>query len=116
MEADCGPAGKKIVFKRLCEDRNAKETSSALTGGQGKAQTAVYVHGIGNQPQEQVLIVRWDRALFPKDMGERTRMAYWVNRARHPQPEVCDCIDPKCACHDPGDSARVGDMLAGRRS
>ena len=77
-----------------------------------KARTAVYIHGIGNHPEEQVLIVRWDRALFTKDMGDRTRMAYWVNRARYPQPASCDCIDPKCACHDPEETVRMRRVLA----
>jgi len=80
-------------------------TTSALIDG--KAQTAIYVHGIGNHPPEQLLVVRWDRALFKKDMGERSRMAYWVNRDRYPEPETCDCLDPQCACHDPQRPTRV---------
>jgi len=76
------------------------------------ASTAVYVHGIGNHPEEQVLVVRWDRALFGKDMGDRSRMAYWVNRARYPQPSNCDCIDPRCACHDPEEAVRARKVLA----
>jgi len=88
----------------------ATETPSAnLTDA---ATTAVYVHGIGNHPEEQVLVVRWDRALFGKDMGDRTRMAYWVNRARYPQPSSCDCIDPRCACHDPEEAIRSRKVLA----
>lgn len=84
---------------------HAKKASGAAAAG--SARTSVYIHGIGNHPAEQVLVVRWDRALFGKDMGDRTRMAYWVNRARYPQPESCDCIDPKCACHDPDEPTRT---------
>ncbi|MRG98971.1 S8 family serine peptidase [Xanthomonas sontii] len=36
---------------------------------------------------------QWDRALFGRAMGERTRMAYWVNRERYPSPEPGDCQD-----------------------
>lgn len=108
-EPDFGPPNK-IVFQPLFN--RAKAVKNALTGGLAKSQTTVYIHGIGNHAAEQVLVVRWDRALFGKDMGERTRMAYWVNRARYPQPEVCDCLDPKCACHDPRETTRVRGVLA----
>ena len=37
----------------------------------------LYVHGIGNQPPPEVLKREWDLALFGKEMGDRTRMAYW---------------------------------------
>ena len=46
----------------------------------------VYVHGIGNQPIASILKRQWDRALFGRDMGGRTRMAYWVSRRRYPRP------------------------------
>ena len=47
----------------------------------------IYVHGSNNQAAEIELKLRWDRALFGKDMGERTAMAYYVDRARYPVPE-----------------------------
>jgi subtilisin family serine protease len=50
----------------------------------GKAKTVIYCHGIGDQAPEQQLRSDWDRALFGADQGERTRMAYWVDRQRHP--------------------------------
>ncbi len=89
--------------------KRAKRVAAAQAD---KASTAVYIHGIGNHPEEQVLVVRWDRALFGKDMGDRTRMAYWVNRARYPQPASCDCIDPACTCHDPEEAVRTRRVLA----
>ena len=103
-EPDFGPPNK-IVFEPLYEVRAAKSSKGALSGVKTQSRTALYIHGIGNHAEEQMLVVRWDRALFGQDMGERSRMAYWVNRARYPQPEVCDCIDPKCACHDPNESS-----------
>src|SRR5687767_10743525 len=50
------------------------------------ATTIVYVHGIGNKPPASVLKAQWDQALFEFDLGEKTRMAYWVDRERYPMP------------------------------
>ena len=55
----------------------------STTGG---ATTIVYVHGIGNKPPASVLKAQWDQALFEFDLGERSRMAYWVDRERYPVP------------------------------
>jgi pimeloyl-ACP methyl ester carboxylesterase len=52
----------------------------------GGATTIVYVHGIGNKPPASVLKAQWDQALFEFDLGERSRMAYWVDRERYPVP------------------------------
>ncbi len=49
------------------------------------ARTVIYCHGISNMPPEGVLRSEWDRALFGADQGERTRMAYWVDRERYPE-------------------------------
>ncbi|WP_433795960.1 hypothetical protein [Actinoplanes sp. CA-252034] len=40
--------------------------------------TIVYVHGNGNKIASAALRGQWDRALFGRDMGERSRMAYWA--------------------------------------
>lgn len=50
------------------------------------AVTIVYVHGIGNKPPASVLKAQWDQALFEFDLGERSRLAYWVDRDRYPKP------------------------------
>ncbi|MCW2247877.1 pimeloyl-ACP methyl ester carboxylesterase [Azospirillum fermentarium] len=55
--------------------------------GADRARTVVYIHGIGNKPSESVLKCQWDTALFGHPMGDRTRMAYWVNRNYYPRPE-----------------------------
>jgi subtilisin family serine protease len=62
----------------------------------------VYVHGIGNKPRESVLRCQWDTALFGVNMGDRSRMAYWVNRKRYPIPDDADCagadrVEPEAA-------------------
>lgn len=71
-------------------------TAASLTvksGANPNAQTVIYVHGIGNKPVASVLKCQWDRALFGKDLGDRTRMAYWVNRQYYPMPEAATCGD-----------------------
>lgn len=52
------------------------------------ARTVLYVHGIGNKPPASVLKAQWDQALFEFDLGERSRLAYWVDRERYPVPEA----------------------------
>jgi hypothetical protein len=47
-----------------------------------KAKTVIYARGIGNKPTEDVLKCPWDRALFGFELGERSRVACWVNRAK----------------------------------
>ena len=48
------------------------------------ANTIVYVHGIGNKPPPKILKCQWDKALFGVEQGDRSRMAYWVNRELYP--------------------------------
>ncbi|HUO83196.1 MAG TPA: S8 family peptidase, partial [Gammaproteobacteria bacterium] len=50
-----------------------------------------YVHGIGNKPAPDVLKCQWDKALFDFDLGERSRLAYWVSRAYYPEPSPGSC-------------------------
>jgi subtilisin family serine protease len=57
------------------------------------AKTLIYVHGLANKPEEHLLKRQWDRALFGFDLGERSRMAYWVNRNRY-GPPLGDTEDP----------------------
>ena len=55
------------------------------------ARTIIYVHGIGNKPEPHILKCQWDTALFGFDLGERSRLAYWVNRAYYPEPSAGTC-------------------------
>ncbi|HET9025254.1 MAG TPA: S8 family serine peptidase, partial [Burkholderiaceae bacterium] len=55
--------------------------------------TVIYIHGIGNKPEAAILKCQWDRALFGAEMGDRTRLAYWVDRERYPSPEEATCAD-----------------------
>lgn len=76
-----------------------KEGSSPEVG------TVVYIHGIGNKPVASVLKCQWDTALFGAPMGDRTRMAYWVDRSRYPEPEEGNCADRDTL---PGDTDGTG--------
>ncbi len=63
----------------------AARTAAATAVALAAARTVIYCHGISNMPPERELRSQWDQALFGADQGERTRMAYWVDRERYPQ-------------------------------
>ena len=44
-----------------------------------------YVHGNGNKVREELLKRQWDQALFGRDAGTASRMAYWAP-VLHPTP------------------------------
>jgi hypothetical protein len=47
--------------------------------------TVVYVHGNGNKVRRELLKAEWDEALFGRDVGTRSVMAYWAP-LRYPEP------------------------------
>lgn len=67
----------------------------SATAAKTNEPIVIYVHGIANKPLPSVLKCQWDTALFGVDMGDRTRMAYWVDRERYPTP-----LDETCAAGD----------------
>src|SRR5688572_1647547 len=71
--------------KRKSARGTNSKTSNAVPKPMGAA-TLLYIHGIGNKPPASVLKGQWDQALFEFDLGERSRMAYWVDRDRYPVP------------------------------
>jgi len=73
-----------------------KEGSSPEVG------TVVYIHGIGNKPAASVLKCQWDTALFGTSMGDRTRMAYWVDHNRYPKAKEASCADKDTLPEDGG--------------
>jgi len=75
----------------------------------GKAiNTIVYVHGIGNKPLASVLKCQWDMALFGTALGDRSRMAYWVNREIYPIPSNETCASGDLG--DPSTDAAIGGL------
>ena len=67
----------------------AARTNAPSPGG--TARTIIYVHGIANKPPADVLKCQWDHALFGFDLGDKSRLAYWVDRVRYPQPSPGTC-------------------------
>lgn len=55
-----------------------KSARSTSIDGSGEPHI-VYIHGIGEHPPAESMKRAWDLALFGRDMGERTRLAYWAN-------------------------------------
>ncbi len=66
----------------------------AGTNGPPGTRTILYVHGIGNKPTAEILKCQWDEALFGFNLGERSRLAYWVNRITYPTPRQAGCEAP----------------------
>jgi hypothetical protein len=89
--------GRLSAAKSASADKTARshalQRSDFMSTAQGQAKTVIYVHGMGNKPIQEVLRCQWDKALFGRGMGERTRLAYWVNRVRYPNPEPASCSD-----------------------
>jgi subtilisin family serine protease len=88
------------LYKAFQEDRPVREGEPPAVG------TIVYIHGIGNKPVASVLKCQWDAALFGASMGDRTRLAYWVNRDRYPTPEAGSCAS-KDVPHEENTSIRL---------
>lgn len=87
-------ASKRATASSKRSGRSVKaSTTSDTEDTEALARTVVYVHGIGPKPAEAVLTCQWDRALFGHMMGDRTRMAYWVDHARHGSPVDAECDD-----------------------
>lgn len=70
---------------------SAASFSAKTTATAGKARTIVYIHGIGNKPPPEILKCQWDEALFGFSLGERSRLAYWVNRIFYPEASKATC-------------------------
>ncbi len=61
----------------------ATKRASATTATSSES-VIVYVHGIGRQAPPDQLKLEWDLALFGKDLGNRSRMAYWSDLLHPP--------------------------------
>lgn len=88
-------------------DLGARAVAPKAAGAKG-ANTIVYVHGINNKPPASVLKCQWDMALFGTQLGDRSRMAYWVNRDYYPAP-----LQETCAA---GDVVNIDDDEASTRA
>jgi hypothetical protein len=91
-------------------DAQAAPSLIVGSGSRPEAQTVVYVHGVGNKPRASVLKCQWDTALFGSEMGDRTRMAYWVDRDRYPRIVEATCGQPDRTATD-DDEATTATIL-----
>jgi subtilisin family serine protease len=96
--ASKGPVARKKTAARSRTGIKTKVTDATVeisgnegSGEAGRARTIVYVHGIGNKPPADILKCQWDDALFAFNLGERSRLAYWVNRIIYPEPSKATC-------------------------
>lgn len=100
-----------------------KRTTSRVQADDGAA-VVIYVHGIGRHLPARELKLEWDLALFGRDRGDATRMAYWSDilhppGARTPKAAADnDDLDPDAILAQAGvdpenDEARafVGELL-----
>lgn len=88
----------------IARDREEALGRSADGSVDATDETVVlYIHGIGNKPSPSTLKCQWDQRLFRTRMGQRTRMAYWVDRDRHGEP-----IDMTCGQRDVAEASFGG--------
>ena len=62
--------------------RRRTKTKAAAAGGSDGV--VIYVHGIGRHAKPDELKLEWDLALFGRDRGTATRMAYWSDIVHPP--------------------------------
>jgi len=86
--------GRKSASAARGTTKRAAGSQATSTTEPGTGRTLVYVHGIGNKPLPSILKCQWDHALFGFDLAERSRLAYWVNRAFYPDPSEGTCASP----------------------
>ena len=93
--ADAVATDAQVVYYQEEPIAPQLEAKADLHVMRGTAATIVYVHGIGNKPTADILKCQWDTALFGFDLGERSRLAYWVNRGTYPVvwPGTCQSGD-----------------------
>jgi subtilisin family serine protease len=88
-------SGQPLLPGLAAQLRSAVLGQASVTTAEtaAKARRIVYVHGIGNKPIASILKCQWDTALYGFDLGDRSRMAYWVNRERYPKPDAATCAN-----------------------
>ena len=96
----------KTRKRRATPSRTAQAGPAHAAATTDGARTIIFVHGIGNKPIQSVLKCQWDNALFDFDLGERSRLAYWVNREFYPDPTTDTCQS--------GDTVKLEDQPTGR--
>ena len=77
---------KRVVRRRPARKARRVREAAAEGGEAGDDTPIVYIHGIGQQGDPVALKREWDLALFGREMGARTRMAYWADILHGTEP------------------------------
>lgn len=64
--------------------RTRRTAAAAQPAAEPPQSLVVYIHGVGEHPPAPDLKLQWDLALFGRDMGEHSRMAYWSDLLHPP--------------------------------
>jgi len=83
--SDTELVAKRNVDLQISPGVSATVVRDTALGTAAQEVTVVYVHGAGNKPPRDVLKRQWDKDLFGRDMGPRTRMAHYTDLL-HAQP------------------------------
>lgn len=62
----------------------ARKNTMAAVDAVPQDSLVIYVHGVGQNDTRDQLKLQWDLALFGRDLGLRSRMAYWADLV-HPE-------------------------------
>ncbi len=74
--------------------RPARARAVRKQAGSAAPGMVIYIHGIGQQSPPEELKLEWDLALFGRDLGSRSRMAYWAD-ILHPKSEPLPSISSR---------------------
>ena len=87
-------AARLALVKNAAEDdRRPSRTASSAPVSRRRWAPSSTSTASATSPRPSILKCQWDRALFGAEMGDRTRLAYWVDRERYPSPEEATCAD-----------------------
>jgi subtilisin family serine protease len=78
------PKPSSATRKQAPRKSAAAKSASAGTAAVSHESLVVYVHGIGQHPPAARMKLQWDLALFGRDLGARSRMAYWSDLLHPP--------------------------------
>lgn len=70
---------KRSTRSTPATDKPAPRRGKPLQALANGSTPVIYIHGIGAKPPPPELKLQWDLALFGRDMGAVTRMAYWAD-------------------------------------
>ena len=75
-----------MASTRAPAKKTPRKAAAAQPAAEALQSLVVYVHGVGAHPSATQLKLQWDLALFGRDMGARSRMAYWSDLLHEPMP------------------------------